>query len=91
MPTIATFLQLLPKDFSGKAHRSTDGAVYCVVEGHGTALINDQPFAFAPQDIFVVPSWAKLRLTATEDTVLFSYSDRPVQMAMGILREAFLD
>ena len=91
MPTIATFLQLIPKDLAGKAHRSTDGTVYCVVEGHGTALINDEPFAFAPQDIFVVPSWAKLRLTATEDAVLFSYSDRPVQTAMGILREAFLD
>jgi gentisate 1,2-dioxygenase len=25
-----------------------------------------------------------------EDVVLFSFSDRPVQQAMGILREAFL-
>ena len=91
MPTIATFLQLLPKGFAGKAHRSTDGAVYCVVEGQGTALINGEPFAFGPQDIFVVPSWATLRLSASSDAVLFSYSDRPVQAAMGILREAFLE
>ena len=91
MPTIATFLQLLPRYFAGKAHRATDGAVYCVVEGQGTALINSEPFAFGPQDIFVVPSWATLRLSASTDAVLFSYSDRPVQTAMGILREAFLD
>ena len=91
MPTIATFLQLLPNGFAGKAHRATDGAVYCVVEGHGTALINGEPFAFEPQDIFVVPSWATLRLNASTDAVLFSYSDRPVQTAMGILRESFLD
>ena len=91
MPTIATFLQLLPKGFAGKAHRATDGAVYCVVEGQGTALINGEPFAFGPQDIFVVPSWATLRLSAWSDSVLFSYSDRPVQTAMGILREAFLE
>ena len=84
MPMIATFSQLLPRDFAG-------GAVYCVVEGQGTALINSEPFAFGPQDIFVVPSWATLRLSASTDAVLFSYSDRPVQTAMGILREAFLD
>jgi gentisate 1,2-dioxygenase len=29
-------------------------------------------------------------LSASEDSVLFSFSDRPVQQAMGILREAFL-
>jgi gentisate 1,2-dioxygenase len=93
MPAIATFLQLLPKGFAGKTHRATDGTVYSVVEGSGTAFINDEPFAFAAQDTFVVPSWAKLRLTADagNEAVLFSYSDRPVQSAMGILREAFLD
>jgi gentisate 1,2-dioxygenase len=91
MPTIATFLQLLPKGFRGKSHRATDGAVYCVVEGRGTAHIGDQQFAFEPQDIFVVPSWAPLRLDATEDAVLFSYSDRPAQDAIGVLREAFLE
>ena len=91
MPTIATFLQLLPRGFHGKTHRSTDGAVYCVVEGHGIAHIGDQHFPFGPQDIFVVPSWAPLRLEAQDDAVLFSYSDRPVQDAIGVLREAFLD
>jgi gentisate 1,2-dioxygenase len=91
MPTIATFLQLLPQGFRGKAHRSTDGAIYCVVEGHGTVHIGDHSFNFAPQDVFVVPSWAKARLDAHDDVVLFSYSDRPVQQAIGILREEFLE
>jgi gentisate 1,2-dioxygenase len=90
MPTIATFLQLLPKGFTGKLQRSTDGSVYSVVEGHGTAHIGEQSFDFAPRDTFVVPSWAPLRLAASEDAVLFSFSDRPVQQAMGVLREAFL-
>jgi gentisate 1,2-dioxygenase len=91
MPTIATFLQLLPAGFRGKTHRATDGAIYCVVEGRGTAHIGGQSFAFEPQDIFVVPSWAKCRLDAQDDVVLFSFSDRPVQDAMGVLREAFLE
>jgi len=91
MPTIGTFLQLLPAGYRGKPHRSTDGTIYCAVEGQGTAVIGGERFAFGPQDIFVVPSWATLSLEAEAETVLFSYSDRPVQMALGILREQFLD
>jgi gentisate 1,2-dioxygenase len=92
MPTIATFLQLLPQGFAGQMHRSTDGTVYSVVEGTGVATINGQAFTFGPRDTFVVPSWATLCLNAnaSSDAVLFSYSDRPVQQAMGILRESFV-
>jgi gentisate 1,2-dioxygenase len=92
MPTIATHLQLLPAGFAGRTHRATDGAVYSVVEGRGTAQVGAERLAFGPQDTFVVPSWAPLRLSADGgDVVLFSFSDRPVQQAMGVLREAFLE
>ncbi|MBV2205673.1 MAG: gentisate 1,2-dioxygenase [Pseudomonas sp.] len=87
MPTIATFMQLLPKGFSGMVARSTDATVYSVVEGRGVAVIEGQRFAFVAKDLFVVPSWARLRFEAPEECVLFSYSDRPVQESLGILRE----
>jgi len=35
MPTIGAFIQLLPKGFEGQPYRTTDGTVYCVVEGRG--------------------------------------------------------
>ncbi|CAN5221725.1 gentisate 1,2-dioxygenase [soil metagenome] len=91
MPTMATFLQLIPKGFRGKRSRSTDGAIYSVVEGQGTVEIGDARFAVGPQDTFVVPSWMPVRFSAAADLVLFSFSDRPVQQAVGILRESFLD
>ncbi len=92
MATIATFMQVLPKGFEGKAYRTTDATVFCVVEGSGTACIGDQVFEFTPRDVFVVPSWVTVRLSAkTEDAVLFSYSDRPIQDAIGLLREQRLD
>ena len=91
MPTIGTFMQLLPAGFTGKRHRSTDGTVYCVAEGRGRACIDGEAFDFEPQDVFVVPSWMELRLSSREDAVLFSFSDRPMQSAAAILREAFLD
>jgi gentisate 1,2-dioxygenase len=90
MPTIGTNLQLLPKGFAGKTHRATDGAVYSVVEGRGAAEIGGQRFDFGPRDTFVVPSWAPLRFSAADEVVLFSFSDRPVQQAMGVLRESYL-
>lgn len=88
MPTIAAFIQLLPKGFSGRNHRSTDATVYSVVEGHGEAIIGEQVFRFAPRDVFVVPSWTPCRFNAGEEVILFSFSDRPVQEAIGVWREA---
>ena len=87
MPTIGAFIQLLPKGFSGAAHRSTDSTVYSVAEGSGTARIGETAFAFEPRDTFVVPSWHPLKLEAEVDCVLFSYSDRPAQQALGLWRE----
>ncbi|HEV2675050.1 MAG TPA: gentisate 1,2-dioxygenase [Aliidongia sp.] len=87
MPTMATFMQLLPAGFRGRTYRSTDATVFCTVEGHGTVRIGDAQFPFGPRDIFVVPSWAPVQLASTDDAVLFSFSDRPVQAALNLLRE----
>lgn len=90
MPTIGTFLQLLPKGFEGRPHRATDAAVYCCVEGEGVAKIGGMRFEWGPRDIFVVPSWQMLELSASAESVLFSFSDRPVQEALDLLREELL-
>ncbi|HLR78372.1 MAG TPA: gentisate 1,2-dioxygenase [Burkholderiaceae bacterium] len=87
MPSMATFMQLLPAGFAGARYRSTDATVFSVVEGSGTALIGEHTFHFGPRDVFVVPSWVPVSLAARDDVVLFSYSDRPVQEALGVLRE----
>jgi gentisate 1,2-dioxygenase len=87
MPTIAAFIQLLPKGFRTEPYRSTDGTVYSVVEGEGTVTIGQEKFGFEPRDTFVVPSWHPLVLEAKSETVLFSFSDRPGQEAMGLWRE----
>jgi len=90
MPTLGTFLQMLPSGFRSLPHRSTDGTVYCCVEGRGTIRIGDEEFEFGPRDVFVAPSWQARTLTASTDAVLFGYSDRPVQEALGLLREETL-
>ena len=52
MPTIGTFIQLLPKGFRSEPYRSTDGTVYSVAEGEGKVKIGGEEFAFGPKDTF---------------------------------------
>ena len=87
MPTIGTFMQLLPKGFETSAYKSTDATVYVPVEGTGKTTINGQIFEWGPRDIFVVPSWHTVKHEVSDDAVLFSFSDRPVQQKLGLWRE----
>ena len=87
MPTIAAFIQLLPKGFLTRPYRCTDGTIFSVVEGNGTAVVAGKRFDFEPRDTFVVPSWMPLELETRDETVLFSFSDRPGQEVMGLWRE----
>jgi gentisate 1,2-dioxygenase len=87
MPAIAAFLQLLPAGFRGEAYRSTDATVFCAAEGAGVSRIGNEVFEWRDHDIFVVPSWRPVSHSAREDAVLFSFSDRPAQQALGLWRE----
>jgi gentisate 1,2-dioxygenase len=88
MCTIGTFIQLLPKGFSTSAYRATDATVFVAIEGEGASRIGDD-FAveWKKRDIFVVPSWKRVRHETATDSVLFSFSDRPVQEALHLYRE----
>jgi gentisate 1,2-dioxygenase len=87
MPTMATFMQLLPKGFKTSPYRSTDGMVYSPVEGRGRTVVGDTVLEWEPRDVFVVPSWMQHHHEADEEAVLFSFSDRPVQQKLALWRE----
>ena len=88
MPTIGTFIQMLPRGFDSQPYRSTDAAVYVCVEGKGETRIGDTVLHWEPRDIFVVPGWIPHTHRAQSESVLFSFSDRPVQQMLGLWREA---
>ena len=88
MPTIATFVQLLPAGFASRPYRATDGTVFVCVEGEGETRIGDTVLPWEQHDIFVVPSWARHTHHAKAESVLFSFSDRVVQEKLGLWREA---
>ena len=87
MPTIGTFMQMLPQGFRGTPYRSTDSTVYSVVEGKGRVKVGGETFAWGARDTFVVPSWMPYTLEADDEAVLFSFSDRPVQDVLDLWRE----
>ncbi|HEY1240913.1 MAG TPA: gentisate 1,2-dioxygenase [Bryobacteraceae bacterium] len=87
LPTIGAFIQLLPAGFHGAPYRATDATVYCCVEGQGRCQIGGRSLDWKQHDIFVAPSWTSVSLEAQRESVLFSFSDRPAQKALGIWRE----
>jgi gentisate 1,2-dioxygenase len=88
MPTMSTWLQLLPKGFRTAPYRSTDSTVFTVVEGRGRSTVNGETFEWGPHDIFVAPSWMAHTHEAAQDAVLFLYSDRVIQEKLDIWRES---
>ena len=87
MPTMATFLQLLPKGFVSARYRSTDATVFTCVEGRGRTRIGETVLDWGPRDVFVAPSWQPIVHEPEGEAVLFSFSDRPVHEKLGVWRE----
>ena len=87
MPTIGAFAQWLPAGFETRTVRSTDSTVHVCLQGGGEVKVGEQSWRFDENDVFVVPSWHALQLRADRDALLFSFSDRPVQQALGLWRE----
>jgi gentisate 1,2-dioxygenase len=87
MPTIGAFAQWLPAGFETQPYRCTDGTVHVCLEGGGEAKVGDETWRFQENDVFVVPSWHTLQLRADRNALMFSFSDRPVQQALGLWRE----
>ncbi|MCM5680040.1 gentisate 1,2-dioxygenase [Schlegelella sp. S2-27] len=87
MPTIGACAQWLPAGFETRPLRSTDGTVHVCLQGHGEVKVGEQSWRLQENDVFVVPSWHDLQLRADGDSLLFSFSDRPAQQALGLWRE----
>lgn len=91
IPTISTFLQLVPHGFTTRPYRSTSSAIFTVVEGSGEITIGADNaahrFRYGPRDLWAVPSWQPLSIVADEESIVFSASDEAVQRKLGLWRE----
>lgn len=90
MPTMACMIQLLRPAERTQAHRHTGSAVYHVVQGAGSTIIDGQRFDWQKGDILAIPPWAlheHANASASADAVLFSIQDLPVLQALGLYYE----
>ncbi|MDP9972226.1 gentisate 1,2-dioxygenase [Variovorax paradoxus] len=89
MPTIGAVLRYYPGGFATRPYRSTDSTVLVGLEGEAEICVKGcDALRIGPNDVAVVPGWSEWTVAARRDTVLFSYSDRPVHEKLGLLREA---
>jgi len=87
MPTLGPTLTLLPKGFATRFRKSVDSAVATLMEGRVRATVGGERFELGPRDLIALPGWTEVRLEALEESVLFTFSDRPVYEALGLWRE----
>src|SRR6188472_583435 len=88
--TLGAHIQLLRAGERTKAHRHTGSIVYTCAKGSGYSIIAGKRYDWSKNDIFVVPSWAfheHANASEREDAVLFSFSDLPSMLALGLYRE----
>jgi gentisate 1,2-dioxygenase len=90
MKTLGAHIQLLRGGERTKAHRHTGSVVYTCAKGSGYSIIGGKRYDWSKSDIFVVPSWAMhehANASERDDAVLFSFSDIPSMVALGLYRE----
>jgi len=91
IPTLSTFLQLVPQGFATAPYRATAGSVVTVVRGRGRVTIgrgdDSRVLDYGPKDLWAVPSWQHVSIVADEESVLFSASDEAVHRKLGVWRE----
>jgi 1-hydroxy-2-naphthoate dioxygenase len=90
LPTLACQVQSLPAGFSTASRRRTSSAVYFVLRGEGTTVVDGQELVWSQNDCFAVPNWTwhqHHNRSKSGDAILFSVHDTPVLRALGLYRE----
>ena len=90
LTTMASFLHRLRPGQKTRARRQSVSKVYLAVEGSGQTVLDGRTFEWRPGDVFASPTWtshAHENTSASEDAILFSFSDAPVMKALGWYRE----
>ncbi|MFI9754444.1 cupin domain-containing protein [Streptomyces collinus] len=84
--TIRTEMRRLRAGTRTTPLRSVGSAVWQVFDGEATAHVGDDVFDVTKGDLFAVPSWCEVALTARTQVDLFRFSDEPVYEALGLAR-----
>lgn len=94
MPTLSCFVQALRPGEHTQARRRTPSAVYHVIRGSGSTIIDGAEYSWEEKDTFCVPSWAAhehLNGSASDEAVLFSFTNQAVYTSLDLYREEVIE
>jgi gentisate 1,2-dioxygenase len=88
-PTMSCYIQLLRPGIHTASHRQTSSAVYHVVRGAGSTVVDGVRYQWGQGDFFAIPPLARHEHVneAPEPAILFSLQDVPLLAALGLYRE----
>ncbi|MGW6401295.1 cupin domain-containing protein [Streptomyces sp. NPDC055134] len=86
MPTLRAEMHRLRGGVTTRARREVGSAVWQVFDGDGSVHIGEHAYRLNRGDLFCVPSWAPLTLSADADLDLFRFSDSPIFEALHAYR-----
>lgn len=86
LSTMRTEMHRIVAGVSTAPVRSVGSAVWQAFAGEGRASVGDRTFDLTTGDLFAVPSWLPVTITAATDFDLFRFSDEPVYRALGLDR-----
>ncbi len=84
--TIRTEMHRLVAGSSTRATRAVGSSVWQIFDGHAVVELDGIPHELGPGDLFAVPSWCALRITARGSVDAFRFGDDPVYEALGLHR-----
>jgi gentisate 1,2-dioxygenase len=84
--TIRTQMHRILAGTTTATARAVGSAVWQVFSGTGEVRVGEQRYDVSTGDLFVVPSWAPLSISADGDLDAFQFSDEPVYEALGLDR-----
>jgi gentisate 1,2-dioxygenase len=89
LPTLGCYIQMLAPRSHTEAHRHTASAVYHVVRGSGSTIVDGKVVAWQERDTFALPGWAihEHVNSGNEPAILFSFTDDPTLRALGFYHE----
>ena len=88
-PTMACYIQMIRPGVHTRAHRQTSSAVYHVVRGAGSTVMDGTRYAWGERDFFAIPPLVQHEHAndGREPAILFSLQDVPLLTAVGLYRE----
>jgi gentisate 1,2-dioxygenase len=90
MPSMTLALQRLPAGFASRRWRTTANQIISVKSGTGAATVAGHRFDWQAGDVFAVPSWHALQISAREESDLFTVSDENMLRLLRYLYEEAL-